>query len=326
MKILRHGLLGLNVVIVAYLLLVSRAFAGVLEFSHPSDGSVVAPGNSISVNISTDETMKMVTLFSSSNHLVISEGASKNDFIVNVSPVTPLGCYQLKVAAFDGQNKIVKKININVEIDGQPSSLKADESIFFTGKGQEIPINLVGYFNDNNEVWLARSSKTKYKSENAKVATVSDRGIVNSIGPGGTYITISYDGVNISVPVKVMLNDGDVPLYKVVSSQNGYVQTDQFGNYIVNLKIINNSNTSMWDISLNRVSLNSTNAIAIVPTTFTNTDPNTSEDVKLTFPPSAGIPKSTAVLQLKGSYVANLLNGQKSQPGALSSSLRISLP
>jgi len=301
-----------------------------ITITSPTQGAVFTPGSSIQVTVDTG-TDEFTSVGIGVN------GPSPGPLKVLTSPpyqfIVPLPRDVLgkrEITAFavaaKGDGVFSDPVTIDVESDEPITSIEVMPTIInFSTVGEQIPINITGKFSDETVADLTNSSKIAYSVANTNVATVAPSGIVTAIGAGGTTVTATYDGLSLSVPILVPLGDA-TPIYKVVAIPQGTVTKDHFGNYLIKIKIVNNSNTRLWDISITGAVLNKTAAALIVPTSFTNTDPNTSEEVSLTFPPSAGAAKSTASLQLKGTYVGSLPNGQLSQPGALNFTLRIPLP
>lgn len=211
---LRATVLALAVSPVAAL---SPALAGqtqpALQITSPSDGSVVTPGQTISVSVTSPANISFKQVF------VIGERPLPTSTIANSVPAsfsilipqkTRPGKYVLTAWGTTTANQVQPSAAVTVDVERAdlPTSLTANKTrISFESQGERLPLRISGAFADGSVVDLTVSSNLVYTSSNTSVATVDNNGVVTGIAAGTASITATYgqgtQSVHVSVSVTV---------------------------------------------------------------------------------------------------------------------------
>ena len=187
--------------------------APALLISSPPTGTAVAPGQTVSVTLTSPAN----TSFSG---LVVSGGASLGYATVSssvpaslslpVSDDTPFGMYNLSASglALSGDSVSATPIQVDIERSDVPTGMTPTPSTLgFDAIGQSLAVEILGAFADGTSADVTLSSYMTYSSTDPTVATVDPTGVVSAVGPGSCFIMASY--VNqagpqtIGVPVTV---------------------------------------------------------------------------------------------------------------------------
>ena len=183
-----------------------------LQITSPSDGSVVAPGQTISVSVSSPSNTAFKQVF------VIGEQPLPNSSMATSAPAsfsilipqgTRPGKYMLTAWGTTTANQLqASSITVDVERTDLPTSLTANKTqISLRSEGQPLPLRISGKFADGSVVDVTASSNLAYTSSNTSVATVNNNGVVIAITAGSASITATYgqgtQSVHVSVPVTV---------------------------------------------------------------------------------------------------------------------------
>lgn len=322
MNTIKKTLLGVVTLVLTVLLLTSLSMAQQLQILSPTDGAVINPGQTIDISILCDPSIVTVAVTPTNGLLTITPLEPPSSFRLTVPSNMPSGTYGLVAMANDGEASIIR---IHVEQTDTPASININAPrILFENINDQLPLEVIALFKDGSKKDITHSISTKYTIANQNVASVTDDGILTAVGSGGTTVTATYNGLLTSVPVQVPIGDA-TPYYKVTATPVGTVKKDTFGNYVINVKITNNSNVPLAYVPITNATLNQAKS-AVTPDALTVFDPSTSRTVTFVFPTTAGASGTTASLQLKGTYVGSLPEGKESQPGALNFSFRVRLP
>jgi len=183
-----------------------------LQITSPSDGSVVAPGQTISVSVSSPNNTAFKQIF------VIGEQPLPNSSMATSAPAsfsilipqgTRPGKYMLTAWGTTTANQLqASSITVDVERTDLPTSLTAAKTqISLRSEGQPLPLRISGKFTDGSVVDVTASSNLAYTSSNTSVATVNNNGVVVAMAAGSASITATYgqgtQSVHVSVPVTV---------------------------------------------------------------------------------------------------------------------------
>ena len=184
-----------------------------LQITSPSDGSVIAPGQTISVSVSSpsNTTFKQVFVIGEqplpNSSMATSVPAS---FSLSIAQGTRPGKYMHTAWGATTANQVLESppIPLDVERTDLPTTLTADETqISFRSQGETAPLRIFGKFADGSVVDLRASSNLAYASSNTRVATVNKNGVVIAIATGKASIAATYghgtQSVRVSVPVTV---------------------------------------------------------------------------------------------------------------------------
>lgn len=184
-----------------------------LAISAPPDGSVVHPGGTLSVTV----TSPAGVIFSQvgvvgEDPLGLSDIATSVPATFSFALPTDVSCgkYMLTAHGTTASGQIAQSatILIAVERPDVPTSISPLlRAIGFEVQGEQSPILLVGTFSDGAVLDVTHSSYVVYSSSNTNVATVNSEGIVTSVAPGATSISVTYtlnnQSVSVDIPVTV---------------------------------------------------------------------------------------------------------------------------
>src|SRR5258706_11885769 len=177
-----------------------------LQITSPSDGSVVAPGQTISVSVSSPSNTAFKQVF------VIGEQPLPNSSMATSAPAsfsilipqgTRPGKYMLTAWGTTTANQLqASSITVDVERTDLPTSLTTNKTqISLRSEGQPLPLRISGKFADGSVVDVTASSNLAYTSSNTSVATVNNNGVVTAITAGSASITATYGQGTQSVHV-----------------------------------------------------------------------------------------------------------------------------
>jgi uncharacterized protein YjdB len=165
-----------------------------LQISAPTSGTVVSPGQSLSVSVISPANIAFT------NSSVIGEapigfvGAAPSvpaQFTLSVPSNTPPGPYQIRAYGVTGTDLVPSaSVTIDVERPDLPTSLRvAPASVVLDAPGQSIALAVTAGYSDGTILSLTRSSQLMYISSNPAIATVDSSGAVTAVAAGTAYIT-----------------------------------------------------------------------------------------------------------------------------------------
>ncbi|HEX3103358.1 MAG TPA: Ig-like domain repeat protein, partial [Terriglobales bacterium] len=182
-----------------------------LQLTSPADGTVVAPGQPLSLTVVAISNARFVEV-----SVISPLGGSSiaNSLPAQLSMTVPadvaLRQYGLTATGgtSDGQVLYSNQVTIDVERPDLPTSLRAEpDSIFFSGQSGDEPLAVYGIFSDGSHPEVTQSSKVTFASSNPAIATVDGNGTVKPVSQGTATITATYsqagNNVSVAVPVKV---------------------------------------------------------------------------------------------------------------------------
>jgi centrosomal CEP192-like protein len=191
---------------------------GSISIVSPPDGTIVRPGETLHIDVSVplSKTVRMMMILSPlgqseevresppwSFTLTIPKdgGVSGGGPLLGKHPVTAS-------AATVGQDLgNDTSIMVDVERPDLPVTLWTQESgIFLNAIGEEYRVIVSGVFPDGSDLKLNESCCLSFGSSDAKVATVTDDGVVTVIGPGNAFITATYRQGDHNVQRSIPLN------------------------------------------------------------------------------------------------------------------------
>jgi YVTN family beta-propeller protein len=194
----------------------------------------------------------------------------------------------------------------------QSITVQASASQLFVGGTEQLTATAL--LNDGTQMDV--TNLATWSSSAPQVARVSGSGQVSGLSQGSAGISATYNGASGSASVTI---NPAVYQLRVIPS----ISVDTNGNYIVQIALTNQGNTTLNNVTLSLAELNST--IVAAPAPISSLAPGASATVQVLFPASAGAPNSRAPLKLTGSY-SGAVPGGAPQPGSFSDSYRIVLP
>jgi hypothetical protein len=186
--------------------------SGQIEFVSPADGDIVAPGQQLSISLSSPDNSTFQGL------VVIGEdplGESDElaslpaQVALTIPTQIDLGRYALTAFAVTTAGvPVVSAIEVDVERPDLPLGIAPRLRQFdFGAEGETGRIELIGYFADGTTLPVEGSSYVTYASSNPVVATVDANAVVTAGGEGQATISATYgDPANriiASIPVRV---------------------------------------------------------------------------------------------------------------------------
>lgn len=320
--------LSFVIIISVFLSLSVSAYAQSLQIISPSSGTIVHPGQEISVDVYSDQSVTISWVSGNGGLKTAKQGNLPNIFTLTVPSNINPGTYTISASGIDNGVQIFSDpVVIKVERIDSPSKIDIyPTELHFEKIGDTLPVEVSGVFSTDGRVYLTNSPEIKYTAENNSIASVSTDGVVTATGPGSTTVTATYKGVSALTQVQVPLGNA-TPVYKVVAAPDGTISKDASGRYFINIKITNNSNCPLANLTITSAILNQTTAELVAPKEIKTSIPSgESNSVGFVFPKTAGISKTTAVLQLKGTYSGLLPDWSTSKLGAMSFTFRVTLP
>lgn len=195
-----------------------------LQIVFPPNGTVVAPGARIDVEVRVAPNMTFPNGVNvvGKNVVNISEILTSPPyrFTLEVSEKAGVGKTWIFAtgSSLPGQFITSAPVSLSIENTERPAEIRVTpEQLPLDVVGAQIPLNVIGLFQDGAVRDVTRSSITTYQSSDANVVHVNAEGLVTAIGPGSAVIivrhgTVSFD-VRVSVPdtmVGDLDGDGDV--------------------------------------------------------------------------------------------------------------------
>lgn len=196
--------------------LTSLAQQPLLQITSPSNGTIVNPGQTLSVSVTSPAgaTFAQVDVIGEAPIGISAVGSSlPAQFSVAIPKDIACGQYRLTAEGTTtaGQDAESASIIIDVERPDLPVSLSSlSGGIFFQQPSQTTPLTVMGAFADGSVLDVTGSSHVSYTSGNTGVATVDQYGMVTAVAPGIGYIRATYTltgtTVNVSIPVNFPLS------------------------------------------------------------------------------------------------------------------------
>ncbi len=176
-----------------------------LQITSPASGTMVSPGQKVSVSVSADPSVSNIGVIGENPLGFAQMTADPLQFFFVVPAKIGAGPYQLTaVGAGPAGLVLSSSITLDVEPLNAPVQLLViPAGLPFTSIGEVMPLSVLGSFSDDSRADLSHSLYTSYSSTNPNVAAVDANGIVTSVGPGSASILVSNSSVSSSIPVTV---------------------------------------------------------------------------------------------------------------------------
>jgi len=210
MKILRIILLGM-----AAMLLSTGAGAqlrsNALVITSPASGTVVAPGQTISVSVTVNSgtyPSGIGIVGGQDGGTMLTAGPLSGSSSPTVSVTIPTdavpGPLGLSATGADssGNLETSAELMLDVERTDSPVGLRVDPPSFHIQQGQTLQLSVTGVYADGSWHGLTHSSSLQITSSNPAVATVQN-GSVTAAGIGNANIQIAYGSLTANAPVVV---------------------------------------------------------------------------------------------------------------------------
>jgi hypothetical protein len=164
-----------------------------LQITSPAEGTVVAPGQSITVTLAADPSVQNMAVFGDDVFSFGESTPSPLQFRISVASDAWPGKHLIAAAGLaSGVDVEADSVSVDVERSDAPQFVTVElDFLQFSGIGEQTPITTYGLFNDGNRINISRSTKTTYLSNDPTVATVSNAGLVTAVAPGKTTIAVN---------------------------------------------------------------------------------------------------------------------------------------
>jgi hypothetical protein len=179
-----------------------------VQITSPASGTLVTPGQTVTVNVSAVGTFQAVLLFAQ-DPFPDGGGLTAPPFQFSIavpSNIAP-GPYSLTATGVIAPGQVIDSPPITIDVENTAQVLAVQSNLgtlLFQFVGQQIPLTVSATFTGGGPAQtVSRSSLIQYFSNNTTVVSVSSGGIATAIGPGNTTITITYGGKSANVSVSV---------------------------------------------------------------------------------------------------------------------------
>jgi hypothetical protein len=180
--------------------------AQTLRITSPVDGTVVHPGQVVTVTASVSGGTFPYVILGAENPIGYSETlfAPPYQFSVPVPPRISLRRYSLMAGCTASSKEgAYARVSIDVERPDAPVKVEVQPSLLnLVVDGTGLLFAYATYADDATED-VSQSTLTKWSSDSPDVVTVTDDGRVIAVGPGAAKITMENAGQIAVVPVTV---------------------------------------------------------------------------------------------------------------------------
>jgi hypothetical protein len=180
-----------------------------LRITSPVEGTVVHPGESLTVKVEASGTFKMVILIGGDPiGFSVPLSAPPYEFTIRIPDryhISP-GRYPLTADGViePGKGVTSRSVTIEVEPADVRLTLKIQPRLLRLSPGQTGHLSSFGVFPDDLTIDLTKSGQVSFRSSAPKVATVNDEGVVVAIAAGSAKIIATYQTSSVEVPVTVL--------------------------------------------------------------------------------------------------------------------------
>jgi len=201
----------LSIAIIASIVMACPLYAeAALQITSPTSGTVVRPGQTIAVSVSTSGgTFTGVFIASpATKGLEPLLTAPPFQFLITIATDIAPGIYKLTAMGATATSTLLASpsISIDVERSDSPQKIRVEpSSILSLSTGAGVGLILVGEYSGGNIVDLSNSTMTTFESESPRVASVTKDGSVEAVGLGSTKIVIKHKTLKITVDVVVTM-------------------------------------------------------------------------------------------------------------------------
>ncbi len=185
-----------------------------LQITSPPDGTIVAPGQTITVVVTPAPGVNFILVGILGEHPIGSDQVlSAPPFQFSLTIPTKISAGRYKIFAFGatapGKGGQSATISLDVEPSLTITKIRVEPAtVTFESAGDRMPLAVFGTFSDGSTMEITRSSRTTYSSNDTRVATVSSTGMVTAVGPGTTGATgviVRFGNQSVPIPVSTIL-------------------------------------------------------------------------------------------------------------------------
>ena len=187
----------------------ATAAAQSLQIVSPADGTVVSPGQVVTISVVTSGgNFDMVTVFGPGSFVPAGVlTAPPYRFSFQVPPGISPGRYVFVATGTTGpgQPHYSKGIALEVELPNTPVKLTVSPSVL-----TDMSVGDRGYLSDVEAAFadgttrlVDKSKRISFHSDDPAIVTIDNRGLYTAVAPGSTSISVSYGGLITEVPVSI---------------------------------------------------------------------------------------------------------------------------
>jgi Big-like domain-containing protein len=185
-----------------------------LQISSPSNGAVVAAGQTLSITVTspTGLSFQMVALIGPDPIGFNTSGTSMPaQFSIPIPPDADCGIYNLTADGLtqSGQSVTSAPIQIDIERSDLPAALSTldSSSVVLESMGEQVHSTVLAHFADGSIADVTRSTLVSFASSDTAVATVDSSGAITAQSAGSAMINVTYtlgsQSLQIPIPVTV---------------------------------------------------------------------------------------------------------------------------
>jgi hypothetical protein len=177
-----------------------------LRITSPPSGTVVSPGETISVTVSADPEVQQISLAPEPPLHEAQPGPSPSTFTLVIPAGLAPGSHDLRALGLAGGELVTSDyVTLNVERFENPLRLRTEPAILqLRNRGDHFPLRVIGTYRDGSQTVLTASHFTAYSSMDPTIATVNSSGIVTAVAPGKTSIVVTTSNLSYSLQVGVL--------------------------------------------------------------------------------------------------------------------------
>jgi hypothetical protein len=178
-----------------------------LQITSPAAGTVVNPGQTIPIYVSTSGGSFAVVAVGGDG--VIPDGQLLRhppyQFSVTIPSQIRLGLYSLVAVGSMGSGNptFSHQVSIDVERADAPQSITTDLSTIDLPIGGRCGVRVLGTYSDGSTLDLSRSTQTVYEATRKGVVSITKEGLVTGLALGSTDIVIEHRGSKAAVKAAV---------------------------------------------------------------------------------------------------------------------------
>src|SRR5579872_7317048 len=176
-----------------------------LKIVSPPDGTVVAPGQTVTMEVKVNPMAGITTVSVGGPEELPIVGLAFSPpyrFTFTIPEDMPLQRHIFSAGGDTEEDGEIANdsITLDVEKPNPITSLKVNlDSIYMVEPNEPHVLIVRGTFDDGSKANLTQSTRITYTSDNPEVATVNSVGEITSVGPGRATITVSAGAVNAVV-------------------------------------------------------------------------------------------------------------------------------
>lgn len=211
--------------------LASLAPAQTVQITSPSTGTVVNPGQTLTVTVAVSGATLIHAFAAGDTPIGFSQDLTSPPYQFNIQIPTGIKArsYVLTAAGVDALGNLYNSspVAIDVERTDDPVSIGVNLSSLNKVIGDTAYLRVSATYSDASVLDVTESSLVSYASDTTAVATVDNVGRVTAVGPGSANITITYGTLSSTVPIVV-----PAPLTILPATASLYgSQTEKFDAY-----------------------------------------------------------------------------------------------